>query len=341
MIAAPALPSPRRSPRTIDYLQLAQAPTVLSYGVGVDSTAMLIELVHQGRKPDLVLTADPGAEKPETYAYLDLMRDWMARHDIEFHVVRYVTKRFKHHPPYADLAGSLLTNGCLPSIAFGRSSCSLKYKAAPQEAFIKAWAPALEAWARGDKVIRYIGYDAGKRDGQRYAHAATIHDPLFDNRYPLRDWGWDRSACEVRIRAEGLPVPPKSSCVFCTAMKVDEVRALPDYWLRMIVLIEARAAPRLRTVEGLWRRATKTRPGRMTDFIREERLLPEAEIDSIIASAPTSLVRFQEMAAHHPPETRPTLETWLQRFHALQIDGDPHEQASHEPVDAHQHRRAA
>ncbi|WP_103727306.1 hypothetical protein [Novosphingobium sp. HII-3] len=308
-------PIPTPLNREVEYLDVQRSPTVLCYGVGVDSTALLIELVSQGRKPDLVLTADPGAEKPETYAYLDLMRDWMKQRDIEFHVVRYVTKRFKNYPPYADLAGSLLTNGCLPSIAFGRSSCSLKYKAAPQESFIKTWKPAIDAWARGDKVIRYIGYDAGKRDSQRYSHAVTIEDPLFDNSYPLRLWGWDREACENRIRAEGLPVPPKSSCVFCTAMKPDEVRALPDYWLRMIVLIEARAAPRLRTVEGLWRRATRTRPGRMTDFIRTEKLLPEADIEAIIASAPTSLVRFQEQASHQPVEARPTLETWLERFH--------------------------
>ena len=210
----------------------------------------------------------------------------------------------------------------------------MKYKRAPQDAFIKAWQPAIEAWARGEKVIRYIGYDASKRDGQRYAHAATIDDPLFDNRYPSREWLWDRSACEDRIRAEGLPVPLKSSCVFCVAMKPPEVRALPGYWLRMIVLIEARAAPRLRTVEGLWRRSTKSKPGRMTDFIREERLLSEAEIDDIIASAPTSLVRFQEMAAHHPLDTRPTLETWLERFHAITHQGGMSAQADPEPLDA-------
>lgn len=309
----------RSLPRHVDRLEFGRPPAVLSYGVGVDSTALLLELVSQGRAPDLVLTADPGAEKPETYAYRELMAQWMADRGIEFHVVRYVTKRFKNYPPYADLAGSLLTNGCLPSIAFGRSSCSLKYKAAPQEAFIKEWQPAIDAWARGQKVTRYIGYDAGKRDGQRYAHAATIADPLFDNSYPLREWLWDREACEDRIRTEGLPVPPKSSCVFCTAMKEDEVRALPAYWLRVIVLIEARAAPRLRTVEGLWRRSTKTKPGNMTDFIRSESLLPEAEIDDIIASAPAELIRFQEAAALEPLESRPTLETWLQRFNAGQI----------------------
>lgn len=271
--------------------------------------------MSRGLAPDLVLTADPGAEKDETYAFQKIMAGWMAERGIEYRVVRYITRRFKNWPPYDDLAGSLLTNGCLPSIAFGRHSCSLKYKAAPQEAFIKTWQPAIDAWAQGRKVVRYIGYDAGKRDGQRYAHAATIEDPRFDNRYPLREWGWNREACERRIEAEGLPVPPKSSCVFCTGMKPDEVRSLSRHWLRIIVLIEARAAPRLRTVEGLWRRSTTKRPGKMTDFIRTEGLLSDQEIDGIIAAAPSSLVRFQEVAARVSLAERPELGTWLEQFH--------------------------
>jgi hypothetical protein len=284
--------------------------------MGVDSTALLIELHERGQAPDLVLTADTGAEKPETYAYQELMRRWMAERKIRYEVVRYEAKRFKNWPPYRDLTESLLTNGCLPSIAFGRSSCSLKYKAAPQEAFVKTWEPARRAWAAKLKVIRYIGYDAGLRDGQRYAHARTITDPLFENHYPLRDWGWDRQACAARIEQAGLTVPPKSSCVFCTAMKPDEVRALPERWLRTIVLIEARAAPRLKTVEGLWRKSTRARSGRMTDFIRAEGLLREAEIDRIIDAAPADLVRFQERAAEQPEKERPAMGEWLDRFHA-------------------------
>ena len=291
------------------------SPRVLCYGVGVDSTALLVELESRGEAPDLVLTADTGAEKTETYAFQEIMRRWMAERSIAYEVVRYEAKRFKNWPPYRDLTESLLTNGCLPSIAFGRHSCSLKYKAAPQEAFIKAWQPAIEAWVQGKKVIRYIGYDASPRDGQRYAHAKTIDDPLFDNRYPLREWGWDRTDCANRIIEGGLPVPPKSSCVFCTAMKPDEVRNLSTEWLRTIVLIEARAAPRLKTVEGLWRKSTRTRPGRMTDFIRDEGLLDSAEIDRIIETAPQDLVAFQERAAQQPLETREPMSSWLDRFH--------------------------
>src|SRR3546814_15082021 len=81
----------------------------------------------------------------------------------------------------------------------------------------------------------------------------TITSDLFECRYPLREWGWDRAACIARIEAAQLPVPPKSSCFICGAMKPDEVRALPSWCLRLIVLVEARAAPRLRTVEEIGR----------------------------------------------------------------------------------------
>ena len=99
-------------------------------------------------------------------------------------------------------------------------------------------------------------------------------------------------------------------------MKPDEVRALPSWCLRLIVLLEARAAPRLRTVEGLWRRSTATRPGRMTDFIRHEALLPPDEIDVIIREASADLKLFQHVAAQVPLPERPAMSEWLERFHA-------------------------
>ena len=308
---------PADLPRQPDRLLAgAPAPIVLAYGIGVASTALLVELSARGEPPDLVLTADPGAEKPETYEYQKLIAAWMAARRIPYEVVRYVPRRFKHWPPYYSILANVLTNATLPSISLGRHSCSLKWKVAPQDAFLKRWAPAQAAWARGQKVTRLIGYDASPADTRRYAHASAIDDPLFNCRYPLREWNWTRDRCIARIEAAGLPVPPKSSCFFCGAIRPDEVRALPQWCLRLIVLIEARAEPRLRTVEGLWRRSTKTKPGRITDFIRAERLLSEAEVDAIRRDAPTELVRFQDAAGLVPVSERPTMEEWLESFNA-------------------------
>ncbi|WP_454887904.1 hypothetical protein [Sphingomonas oryzagri] len=171
-------------------------------------------------------------------------------------------------------------------------------------------------------MVRLIGFDAGKRDGQRYAHVEGYSSELYDYQYPLREWGWDRDACKARIRREGLPVPVASSCFFCTGMTPDEVRALPQEQLRMIVLMEARAAPRLRNCEGLWRSTTKglrgreARPGSMTRFIRDEGLLDPHEIDRIIAETPAELLAFLDGAAQVPLAERPTMASWLDRFNA-------------------------
>ena len=99
-------------------------------------------------------------------------------------------------------------------------------------------------------------------------------------------------------------------------MQISEVRALTREELRLIILLEARAAPRLQTVEGLWRKSTKKRPGSMTAFIRNEGLLDASEIDAIIANAPLDLLEFQRAAAAVPIEQRSHIQTWIERFNA-------------------------
>lgn len=288
----------------------------------MDSTAMIIELVARGEPPDAVLMADTGSERPETDRFVPLFRAWMRDHGVENHIVRYEPKRFRHWPPYHSLLENLLTNGTLPSISFGRHSCSQKWKIAPQDRWAQSWQPALDAWSRGERVVKLIGYDCSPADTKRYADREGYDDPRFAFRYPLREWGWKRADCMARIHREGLPVPVKSSCFFCAAMKPDEICTLPSDYLRLIVLIEARARPRLRQVDGLWRkpvrgcRGAEPRPGSMTEFIRAEALLSAAEIDAIERMAPADLVSFQQRAALVDLAERPPLRDWLDRFHA-------------------------
>lgn len=295
---------------------LSGVPVIAAWGMGVDSTAMIIEWVKQGLPLSAVLTADTGVEREETYAFLPIFQRWMDRHHIEHHVVRYVPKRFKHWPPYFSLLENCLTNATLPSISFGRHSCSQKWKIQPQDQWVNGWEPARKIWAKGGKVVKLIGYDSSPADSRRYAHREGHISDLYDYHYPLRAWGWDRDACIARIRAEGLPVPIKSACWLCLAQKSSELMSLPRWCLRLIILVEARAAPRLVTVEGLWRKSTRERPGSMTRFIRERALLPASEIDAIIAGAPVDLIDFQSVAAQIPLAERPTMREWIDRFNA-------------------------
>jgi hypothetical protein len=228
-------------------------PLVVAYGLGVDSTAMLVEFARRGVRPDLILFADTGGEKPETYAFLPAVQRFLALVGFPLvTTVRYQPKTARYHT----LEGQCLMTRMLPSLAFGGRSCSLKYKATPQDRFVRSWPPAQQCWARGGRVVKAIGFDAGCGDRRRANHAGRKADPRYEYWYPLQDWGLDRERCQEVITSVGLPVPPKSACFFCPASKKAEILWLaeehPDLLERALQL-ERNARGRLRTVRGLGR----------------------------------------------------------------------------------------
>jgi hypothetical protein len=102
-----------------------ECPLVVAYGLGVDSTAMLVEFVHRGIRPDLILFADTGGEKPETHEYMPVIQQYLA--SVAFPAVttvRYQPTRAVYHT----LEQQCLHTGTLPSLAYVGKSCSLKYK---------------------------------------------------------------------------------------------------------------------------------------------------------------------------------------------------------------------
>jgi hypothetical protein len=164
-----------------------RAPVLAAWGAGIDSTAMLIELIERGEPVDQVLFADVGAEKRETLAFVPVFRSWLTERGVRSAIVRYAPKNFKNWPAYRTLTENLLTNGTLPGIAFGRGTCSQKWKAAPQHAWARTWPPAIAAWAAGRRVVKLIGYDASPADDRRYRAVQSLDDPLYEHRYPLRE----------------------------------------------------------------------------------------------------------------------------------------------------------
>ena len=109
-----------------------EVPICLCCGVGVDSVAMLVGLHQRGIRPDLISFADTGGEKPATYEYIPTLQQWLA--DVDFPPMLIV----RLTPPiatYDSLYGNCIDNETLPSIAFGRKSCSLKWKKTPQDAW--------------------------------------------------------------------------------------------------------------------------------------------------------------------------------------------------------------
>jgi len=216
--------------------------SLVTFGGGTNSTAMLIGLHERGERPDLIVFSDTGGEKPHTYRHIEAVNRWCA--EIGFPQIEVV------RAPGETLEANCLSHRTLPAIAFGFKTCSSRYKRDPQLKFTNHWPPAREAWARGERVIKLIGYDA---DEER--RAIKREDDKYTFRYPLIEWGWDREKCVEAIARAGPEPPGKSACFFCPSSKKDEIfdlqRRYPDLMQRALAMEDN---AELTSVKGLGRR---------------------------------------------------------------------------------------
>lgn len=208
---------------------------VVAFGGGVNSTAMLVEMKKRAIIPDLILFADTGGERPDTYRTVWLVSEWCKLNGLP----PILTVR----NPGPTLEEDCLTRKALPSIAYGFKSCSDRWKQRPQNHYIK------RIWPHGLKpYTKAIGFDAGE-----WVRMRDADDPNCTNWYPLVDWKLHREECEAICVQAGLPVA-KSSCFFCPSMRKPEVLALakqnPELLARAVAMEEN---AELTTVKGLGR----------------------------------------------------------------------------------------
>jgi hypothetical protein len=226
---------------------------IVSFGGGTNSSAMIFGMYEQKTPIDLILFADTGGEREHTYRHIDAMNIWLAEHGLP--AITIVEKMDKDGNRLT-LEDDCLKTGNLPAIAYGFKTCSLKHKVEPQDKFCNNYQTCIDTWAKGERVNKYIGYDAGEEHRKFNALLHKEDDKKFNKIFPLIDWQWYREDCENKILEHGLQLPGKSSCFFCPSMKKKEIKELyrnePDLFQRAIA-IEKNAMPNLTSVKGLGR----------------------------------------------------------------------------------------
>jgi len=208
--------------------------TVLSYGGGQDSTALLYKLAFDqdfrnryapGRL--LVIMADTKDEHPETVKHVEETKTFCAKEGIEF---AHITPDMGYHggkwQGYREFLNATRTCG---SKAF-RKTCTDNLKLKPIYRYLEEWISMNYGTVCGrkrgfyqfvhqgrGKVRIIIGIAAGeeKRIGaplEKWAQETT------ERCYPLVDLGMDRKACQDYIASTGRKVPPPSNCILCPFM---------------------------------------------------------------------------------------------------------------------------
>lgn len=225
---------------------------LVSYGGGTNSTAMLIGFRNKGIIPDYIIFSDTGGEWPETYEHIEQMQSWCEDNDFpEITIVRYRDKNGNA----LVLEDECLKHKQLPSIAYGWKSCSQKYKMYAVDQFVRNNEEIQDFLKTGQKIKKFIGYDAGEPQRRDNARKYDRTDKRYENLYPLIDrWDWDREKCVEIIQSEGLKLPGKSSCFFCPSMKKREILDLkknhPDLLDRAL---EMESNADLQSIKGLGR----------------------------------------------------------------------------------------
>jgi len=241
---------------------------LLSFGAGVNSTAMAIMLINEGWRGPIVF-ADTGCEWPETYCFMDYFEEeWLKPRGLE-------VTRLHGLPWQRKNKGSSLIDYCEQACVVPLAAvrwCTVEWKVMP-----------INRWATENLTER-----------QLLGIAADESHRAQDHVRPLVDKHIDRKGCIAMIQAAGLNVPRKSGCYICPfqrdAVWHDLWKLHPDLFDRAMKLEES--SKRTKQDRFQRHRAALDPSGRHTLRHRKERyeaqlpLFDDAEMDSLLAYRP-------------------------------------------------------
>ncbi len=223
---------------------------VLNYGGGTNSTALAILSIERGETPDIVVFADTGSERPETYAYLDVFSGFLERHSLRLDVVRWIRRDGTFTPLHEDCEEKMT----LPSKAFGFSGCTSKWKQQPVDKWLRDHPLVRAEHGAGRTVERWIGFDADEPERAERMASKNPKANLWQWRAPLVEWGMGRNECIDIIGRAGLPLPGKSACWMCPSSKPREVIELGRTHPKLLTrALRMEANAELTAVKGLGR----------------------------------------------------------------------------------------
>ena len=177
----------------------------LSYGGGVNSTAMLLLLLDEGWEYEASYV-DHGCDWPDTRRFVY----WLSRHTpikILRPSVQGLTNLYDH----------CWAKKMVPSRV--NRWCTDKFKVRP---LINNYT---------EPGYELIGFSTDE------AHRAKMSvRKQVESRYPLLEYEIDRNECIRIIQRHGIPVPQKSGCWFCPFQRISQWRRLrqkhPDLWCK-------------------------------------------------------------------------------------------------------------
>ena len=193
---------------------------VLSYGGGVNSTALFFYLIKHKFPIDEIIFADTGSELPETYTVVEKMKMVCAKKDILFTTVKREGD---------DLYDYYFKRKTVPSRT--RRDCTGKFKVAVIKKHLRS------KYGKEQKFSQYIGISA--EESQRMKCSDVSYVTLV---YPLVFAQINREDCIRICKQNGFTEVVKSGCYCCPFTRKEGWKTLlqnhPDLFDKSIAMEE-------------------------------------------------------------------------------------------------------
>lgn len=192
---------------------------ILSYGGGLNSSALLFYLLENKYPLDEVIFADTGGEVPETYNHLKFIDSYLRRYNIPFKIVRSKN---------GTLYDTCMRRKVTPSQIWRWSTRD--YKITP-----------IHAHYRSLKVFvnQYLGISFEERKRMKEARVSYVKNifPLVENKLARHD------CIDILYQANfDFPLPVRSGCFFCPFNSLSRWKEIyenhKDLYLKAMILEE-------------------------------------------------------------------------------------------------------
>jgi len=175
--------------------------TVISYGGGVQSTALVVLAMQRGWRIDEIVHVDLlDAESPATREYVKYFANWL-----------WETHRRSITILQRNLYGDMMANPAFTPAPWRardgsfmlKRQCTRQYKVEPIRRYL------YDRYKR-ERIALMLGISVDEFHRMRESDAKRI-----EHLYPLVDERLTRNDCRAILERAGLTPPPKSSCWFC------------------------------------------------------------------------------------------------------------------------------
>lgn len=234
--------------------------TVLSFGGGQDSTAILYKMIYntqfrQQYAPGelIVIMADTHNEHEETYKHVEGVKQLCQNHGILFKLIAG-SEGFTSKSWSKGLIGFYEDHNAVGSKCFPKT-CTDKLKIVPIYNYLEQYIHTMygtekvgrkraikEFTENNGRLNVLIGIAKGeeKRMSTNEESPSVWMRQCINKVYPLIDIGYDRQACQDYIEEVGHTVPLPSNCILCPFMSLQELLYLhlqmPEWYHKWVQL---------------------------------------------------------------------------------------------------------